>query len=101
MSRGAIPSTVDKWVYRCAPDFVWVRDAERVIVVDSEGGRSWSLDGIEAAIWDWLAMGYSYPKIVGFVSLILKRSQDETGAVLQDTLRRWYRAGLVQWEGEA
>ena len=96
MSWEAILPTVERSVYRCAPHIVWIRDADRVILVDPDNERSWLLHGIEAAIWDWLTVGYEYERIVGLLSLILQSSEDEAGATLTDALRRWCHAGLVQ-----
>lgn len=99
MNSQATPGRAEQLVYRCAPTLVWVRDEGHVIVVDAQNARSWLLDGIEAAIWDWVTMGYSYPRIVNLASLILKGSQAQAETQLEETLHRWHRAGLVQLEG--
>jgi hypothetical protein len=100
MSRQASAPTDVGSTYRCAPHVVWTRDVDRVLLVDSEGERAWELDGLEAAIWDWLAMGYPYDKVVDFVSLVLACSQDEAGKTLEAALDAWRQAGLVERVGE-
>ena len=99
MNGQATPRTAEQLFYRCAPTIVWARDEGRVIVVDDQDKRSWLLDGIEAAIWDWVTMGYAHPRIVSMVSLTLKGSDAQAETLLENTLHRWYLAGLVQLEG--
>lgn len=86
--------------YRCAPDITWVRDAGQVLLVDADKGLSRSLRGVEAAIWDFLTLGYRYAKIIRFLSVILKVSKDEAKRTLVATLRGWQDEGIVQVLGD-
>lgn len=99
MSEHTKSLAVEGVAYCCAPHVVWARDVERVILVDSQDGRSWALDGIEAAVWDWLATGYPYERVVHFVALTRKTLESEAGARLDSILRRWCDAGLIQQGG--
>ena len=82
--------------YCCAPDIEWVQDASQVLLVDAARGRSWPLQGVEAAIWDWLSLGYRYEQIARFVSLALGTSMDEAERALCAVLRGWAGAGILQ-----
>jgi hypothetical protein len=88
-------------VYRCAPEVAWVRDAGRVLLVDPERGRTWSLGGVEAAIWDWLVLGYGYEEIARYLSLILRTSKEEAGRALLGVLLCWQDGGIVQVSEES
>jgi hypothetical protein len=82
--------------YFCAPTMTWVQDANQTFLVDADGGRFWSLRGVEAAIWDLLSLGYGYEKVARFLSLMLRVSEDEAESALSATLRRWQDEGIVQ-----
>ncbi len=82
--------------YRCSPSIVWVKDAEQTLVVDRETEQSWVLCDVEAVVWDLLAVGYSYHRIVPLLSLILSLSVDEAGHTLAGVLQKWQDAGIVQ-----
>ena len=84
------------WVYRCAPDVLWVRDAGQVLLIAPQRGQSWSLCKLEAAVWDWLVLDYRYIEITRFISLLLKTSQNQAEKRLDTTLRQWKDAGLIQ-----
>lgn len=81
--------------YRCAPTIAWVKDATQTILVEEDKGRSWSLQGLEAVIWDLLALGYSLEKITCFLSVLLGSSGEEAEEELFAILHKWEKAGVV------
>ena len=81
--------------FSCAPGIVWVRDADRVLLANPAMGKSWSLGETEAALWDWLAMGYTYTEVVRLMSLALRISQSEAGETTRDVLLRWHGEGIL------
>lgn len=85
--------------YRCAPDIVWTRDADRTILVGRQRGKSWSLDGPEAAIWDLLALGYRPERIVRFLSVLSAHSWEEARGTLSAVAQGWLDEGIVQEDG--
>lgn len=91
--------TAGRYVYRCAEGVTWVRDAAQIFVVDATGELSCSLHGAAAAVWDFLALGYPYEKIVHFLSLLLGLAADEARAELISMLCGWQDAGIVQVVG--
>jgi hypothetical protein len=88
-------------VYRCAPEVAWVRDAGRILLVDLARGRTWSLGGVEAAIWDWLVLGYGCEEIARYLSLLLRTSKEEAGRALLGVLLCWQDGGIVQVSEES
>lgn len=91
-----------EWLaYRCAPAITWVKDTDQILLVDAEREQFWLIQGVEAAIWDFLALAYPYEKIVRFLSLIQSISTDEAEETLQLALCSWQRAGIVQLEEES
>ena len=87
--------------YCCAPGVVWARDGDRVLLADPEEGKSWSLSGAEAAVWDRLALGYSYREVVRMLGLLVGTAQEEAVEMLHATLRRWCEMGVVRGPGES
>ena len=88
-------------IYRCSPSIVWVKDADQTLAVDTETEQSWPLRGVEAVVWDLLAVGYSYQKIVPMLSLILSLPIEEAERALASVLEKWRDAGVVRVSGEA
>jgi hypothetical protein len=86
----------DGRVYRCGPEIAWVKDMERTILVQEAEGRSWSLQGQEAMIWDLLTLGYSFERVVAFLSVSAADSVEETGGTLLALLQQWEQVGIVQ-----
>jgi hypothetical protein len=92
-------SRPDKSCYRCAPGIVWVRDAEQAILVDEERGRDWRLEGVEAAIWDWLAGGYDAVRIAHFLALATGIPVAEAWRSLRAVIEGWQAEGILEGNG--
>ena len=88
-------------IYRCTSSIVWVRDAGQTLAVDEETGRSWTLRGVEAVVWDLLTVGYAYRRIVLLLSLIFSLPAAAAAQALDSLLRRWREANLIQVFEEA
>ncbi len=71
----------------------------REALFEEDGTRSWTIRGAEAAIWDLLALGYRFDRIVHFLSILLNVPNEEARATLLATLQTWERAGMVQLAG--
>jgi hypothetical protein len=82
--------------YRCAPTIRWVKDANRTLVVEAEKGRAWSLDGVEAVVWDLLALDYPAGRIARFLAMLLGESREEAGARLLTMIQAWEETGILQ-----
>jgi len=87
-------------VYCCSPAIVWARDAGHILLLDRETGQSWSLRDEEEVIWDLLAVGHSYEKIVQILSLTLSLSAEQADHTLFSVLQNWRDAGIVQVSGD-
>jgi hypothetical protein len=82
-------------VYCCAPTVAWIRDADRMILVEEAKGRCWHLQGVEAVIWDLLTLHYPWDGIVDFLAVLLGASVQEASKTLLAALRDWKEAGIV------
>jgi hypothetical protein len=85
--------------YRCGPAIAWVKDADRTLLVQEEKARSWSLDGVEAVIWDLLVLNYPLKQLTCFLSVLLNASSEEANRTLLAIARKWETAGILQAEG--
>lgn len=83
-------------VYTCPPHITWVKDSQHTIIIDEQQGRSHILRGPEAAIWSWLTLAYSYPKLCRLLAALLDQSPAQAEQRLQATLETWRQAGLLQ-----
>lgn len=82
-------------ICRCRSNIVWVRDGHGLVLVGQEDGRACTLDGVEAAIWEWLALGHCHEGIIRLLEALLGASSEEARCVLSGTLQNWHGAGLV------
>lgn len=82
-------------VYACPDSVHWVKDADQVIVVNDQDGRTHALRGVEGAIWSWLSLSYSYPKLVRLVAALLALPANDAEQTLLDVLHGWHEAGLL------
>ena len=85
--------------YRCSPSIVWVKDAGQTLVVDEETEQFWALRGAEAVVWDLLAVGYSYRKIIQMLSLIYSLSVEKARDTLVGVLQKWKNANIIRVPG--
>ncbi len=81
---------------RPAPGVVWTADAAQTLLVDRDAGLSWTLEGVEAAVWQWLAAGNSYERTLRLLGALLSLSREEAGRRLDAILQGWLDAGILE-----
>ncbi|MGQ9598773.1 MAG: hypothetical protein ACUVWZ_05095 [Anaerolineae bacterium] len=89
-------SGVSSIVYRCSPTVSWVKDSHRTILIEKENGRSWSLQGFEAAVWDLLVLRYPAVQIIEFLAVLLGEPVEKATEVLGSLLQEWRETGIVK-----
>ena len=77
----------------------YVRDLDQVILVSPENHQKWILQGIDAAVWNWLTLGYGYMRVVNMITTACSVSNEEASCLLQTILAKWVDAGLLN-EGQ-
>lgn len=82
----------------CVRDMNWVRDDEMTLLVNEQSGQTFVLKGLEAAIWDWLSMQFSYTKITGLLEVVSELSTVEAEFYLNTILNQWVENGLLMIE---
>jgi hypothetical protein len=83
-------------IYHCAPSIIWVREPDQTRLIDSAKGISWTLQGVEAAIWDLLVLAYPCQRVVTFLSTLLNVPAEEAKSILLAVLARWRQEGIVE-----
>lgn len=78
-----------------APHILWVQDKTQVLIVDEQHHKNQVLTGIEAAIWSWLSLGYSFAKLVKLTAAALDTTKTEAEPYLVAVIQKWYGAGLL------
>jgi hypothetical protein len=86
----------EECTYVCAPAIRWVKDLDQTILVDYDGQQSWILQGIDAAIWDLLTLGYGLEQTADFLAVLLTISSGEASHRLLATIQRWEQEGILQ-----
>lgn len=86
-------------VYGCAPGIAWVKDADQTLLVEEGTGRSWSLRGEEAVLWDLASLGYTLDQIVDALAVMQGIGGQEAHAMLLSIVRAWAEAGIVRPAG--
>jgi hypothetical protein len=88
-------------IYVCAPAVRWVKDLHETLLVDDQSQQSWVLQGIDAAIWDLLALDYGPERIADFLAVLLTTSTNEASKRVLATIQRWEQAGILRSSGSA
>jgi hypothetical protein len=85
----------DGLAYGPAPGVTWVKDAGQTILVDGPAGRSWTLEGVEAAAWDLLVLGYTFERAAGSLALLAGIDDEQGRRALLAMIGRWRLAGIL------
>lgn len=56
---------------------LWVQDKTQVLIIDEKHKKNRCLTGVEAAIWSWLSLNYSFAKLVKLTAAALDVSTTE------------------------
>ena len=84
----------------CPPHIHWVKDSGQILVVNEKKGAARILRGFEAAVWDYLMLGYSFPRLTATLGMLLDIPAREMEQKLAACLRNWQAGGLLE-AGEA
>ncbi len=82
--------------YHPAPSILYVVEADQTRLIDQKRGLSWSLQGLEAILWDFLTSGYSYQKTIHFISLWPNLPGTDAEEVMLTMLDDWCNQGILE-----
>ncbi len=82
--------------YRPAPSIRYVIEVDQTRLIDDRRGLSWSLQGLEAAIWDLLTSGHAYQRIVYSVSLLSDLPGVSAKKIVLAALQSWTDQGILE-----
>lgn len=85
--------------YQCVPSIIWATEWDKTLVIDRERSLSWSIQGVEAAVWDLLVAAYPYERIVYFLALLLDVPAEEAEKVLSAAIQSWHDRGILEISG--
>jgi hypothetical protein len=83
-------------VFESAPGILWLKDAGQTLVVDPDAGSCRALTGVEATIWDLLALGYPHARLTATLAVVLSVAPGEAADRLAGIVRGWAEAGLLR-----
>ncbi|HRQ42017.1 MAG TPA: hypothetical protein PLD25_29205 [Chloroflexota bacterium] len=83
-------------IFLCPPHIRWAYESAHILVVNEATGQAHLLVGEEAAIWDWLMLGYSYARIKQFIAASTDRPTPQAEYHLRQQLAAWQERGLLQ-----
>ncbi|MCK6539495.1 MAG: hypothetical protein L6Q26_05500 [Anaerolineales bacterium] len=57
-------------------DIVWLRDRAGIFIFDAHRRKYWLLAGLDADLWDWLALGHPLDLMVKRLALMTDQGED-------------------------
>jgi hypothetical protein len=81
---------------RCPADVVWTRDHDRVVLVRRGLDLALVLCGNDAAIWDLMAQGHGWPKLVEAVEVVAAVDRAAAEAVIAATVTGLLNARMLE-----
>ncbi len=84
-----------------APGVSWCQDTAQVLIVLAPTGQAFQLTGLDAAVWGWFSLCYSYADVLEFARAFLNLPVDQAAQRLEVILARWLDLGLLVAEGTA
>lgn len=85
-----------KQTYQCAPEIVWVKNTDHLLLINQVSGQQWTLDSTPALIWELLNASTPAKKIVPLLTHIEAIEAAEAAAIVQKTVQKWQQDGLVR-----
>lgn len=76
----------------------WARDMDRIIIVDERSRLSCVLDGVDAAIWDWLAANHPLARVIALTAALLSIPEKQSEEIIRTALGNWHAQGLLKVE---
>ncbi|MCQ3937950.1 MAG: hypothetical protein DPW18_12990 [Chloroflexi bacterium] len=86
---------------RAPRNLYWVRDANFTLLIDEEKGVTKQLEGDAAALWGWLCMGVSLSQCARLLGAMNNIAPIEAASEINQHLRAWQEAGLLEDGGSA
>ena len=87
--------TLREETWTVSPHISWVVDRMKTILVHESTGKVSILQGIQAAVWSWLNLGYPYPILLEFIACLSKVSPSVAQVELDQMLIEWQGLGFV------
>ena len=81
--------------YTCAPTIFWVRDSDRIIIVNELDGSTHQLTGREAIVWSHLALRIDSLGLIEMLATLLGQNREIVENELSLFFRRWQALGLL------
>jgi len=82
--------------FTCPAHIKWVTDADQVLIVDEVRNQSHILEGEEATIWNWLALGYSHQRVIPMIAALWSVEAQTAEEELIRKLKGWNENGLLE-----
>ena len=73
----------------------WCQDSTRVLVIDESANLAVSLAGLDAAVWKWFSLSYTYRDVLSFTQVFLKLSREDTEHRLNQIITQWVELGFL------
>lgn len=75
---------------------VWVQDKTHIWLVNEAENTVCALGGLEAAVWDWITLGYGYSRLLDMVAAYRAGTGAEAELELTGILRQWQDRGWLE-----
>ena len=78
-----------------APQVCWVVEDDHTVVLNEQTMHTMKLQGVSAAIWDWITLGYPLGEVVEMISVFQGQSDQDAERRVRDALAAWTVAGFI------
>jgi hypothetical protein len=82
----------------CPPCLHWVKDSNQILIVDERVNTPTVLRDVEAAVWDWLMLGYNLADVTGLLAELCHESLSLAETRLFGLLQGWLKSGWLNWQ---
>lgn len=82
--------------YNTSANIHWCVDAQQILIVDDRRSLAFTLQGLPAALWQWISQGYNFEHLVDFTVELTSCSSIQATTTIQEILESWQVAGLIE-----
>jgi hypothetical protein len=81
--------------WQCHTSIRWVRDSDRILLVDTRNQHVFQLAGEEAALWGWFSSGLTGSAVVPLLAELTGLPPADADARCREVLAQWRECGLL------
>lgn len=73
----------------------WLRSDNEVIIINNDLSKRWTLQDIEADVWEWLWQDFSQQSMIKMIALMNHSTEIQAMQLLNELSARWEDQGCI------